>query len=161
MHKKSTLASAMLLVCALVFMGFSSSAQSCNTELSVANDFDVRAAQVNDPTRFSFEITNNSMSSVTYQISSSTSERPCRGEDGERVLGGNVELDHSFFSGGRAMSAITVPARTTATFLMEVSVPRDTPSNRWSCIDVRVVSTSCPMGVVKSVRVFVSNPSEN
>lgn len=162
MYKKSTLASAMLFVYALLSTGYSVFAQACNTDLKVSHDFDVRAAQVDDPTRFTFEITNNSLSAVNYQLTSATADGPCSGDDDTgRSQSGNVELVHSFGSGGRAVSTINVPARSTASFVMEVSVPRGTPSNQWSCIDVRATSSSCPQGIVKTVRVFVSNPDEN
>lgn len=163
MHKKSLLASLMLCVCALVLTPVSGYAQTCNSSIVVKKDRDTRSADTKAGTQFTFELTNSSNSSITYNLRAVQPARSCRQNDKIAGTQLNAALDVGFLTNARqSASNITVPARKTVTFKAVVSVPSGIKPGQWACIEVQANSGDCPDGsVATNVYVLVSDPNDN
>ena len=142
-------------------------AQSCNAELRVEKNRNVKSAASADGTTFLMVLTNKGTRSSTYTLSTESLEKSCAVEDGNaRSASSNVTLDVSINNGeSRSASAVanTVTLRPgqSYNFNVRVNVPKGTPFKQWSCIQVKANSNTCKASEVSTVlKVFVRDPSE-
>lgn len=138
-------------------------AQSCNSELKVSKDRDARSASLNDPTQFQMELTNNSSQTQSYSIETSRYDGTFRVKGvSPSALSSSAKLDVSIFqSSSVANSRISVPARSTVVFQVQVSVPDGTPVNKWGGITVNAVSDACDEGKLSTLlKLFVADSTE-
>lgn len=154
-----------LIIVALVFFigSLSLQAQNCNSELGVYKGRDARSATLNDATKFKLELTNNSSQSQTYEIQSVIFEDPCE-ETGlsNSTNSRSTGLSVSIQLNDSRTSTITVPARSTKSFVAEVSVSSATTFQVWKCVELTAVSSACAKGEARALlKVFLSDPTDN
>lgn len=134
--------------------------QSCNAILSVEKNRNVRSVD-EDGTVFPLELKNTSSSSLSFKLSSIFLESGC---DTKGVNFKNVPLDVEFVSGKNNTinsDNITIGAGQTYSFRVKVNIPKGTPFNRWSCIEIQAFSEKCnSVSDTTTLKVFVPNPSE-
>lgn len=155
-----------LITVALVFFigSFNLQAQQCNSELGVYKDRNARSATLNDATKFKMELTNNSSQSQTYEIQSVIFEDPCEeaGLSGSTNSRNTTGLNVSIQINNARASSITVPARSTKSFVAEVSVASASKFQVWKCVELTAVSNACAKGEAKALlKVFISDPTNN
>ncbi len=152
----------MFIFLTLIFTSFDTFAQSCNSELKVINNRDVRSASVGDPTGFQLELTNNTSSNQTYQIEVTNYDGTFT-VDGKNParLSANSILNTSVHFNNQQSNSLSVPARSTVVFKTSVSVPSGTASNRWGGLEVKAINTACPEGSLSALlKLFVTDNSE-
>ncbi len=153
-----------LIIASLVlFLGsFNTNAQSCNSELGVSKNRSARSATLNDPTRFQMELTNNSSSSQSYEIQTVIFEDPCEAIGTSNTSLRSAELNVEIFSNKAQTSIITVPARSTHSFLAEISVNPGAKLNVWKCVRLIAVSNACSKQEAQQLlKVYISDPTEH
>lgn len=161
--RNSTIGTFLMFMTLAFLSNFSSAyAQSCNTELIVINNRDVRSASENDPTQFQLEILNNSFSSQSYHIEVVNFEGTfkIKGDEPAR-LNPNNDLIASIYQNNSKNNTINVPGRSTIIFQISVSVPIGTPVNHWGGLEVKAINNACQDGTVSALlKLFVTDPSE-
>lgn len=150
-----------LATCAL-FFNVLSYAQNCNTELSILKDRDARSITVNDPTEFRLVLTNNSSKSQNYQIQARDITNTCN-RDGKNIIDSrsNHNLNVAILQNRSNNSSINVPANSSKEFSVKVSAPSNVRYDAWSCIQLVANSAFCGESVTKTIKVFVSDPSDD
>ena len=155
-----------LITVALVFFigSFTLQAQKCNSELGVYKGRNARSATLNDATKFKMELTNNSSQTQTYEIRSVVFDEPCEetGFSDSTNSRNATGLDVSIQINNSRASSITVPPRTTKSFVAEVSISSATKFQVWKCVELKAVSEACAKGEARALlKVFISDPTNN
>lgn len=162
--RTTTLKTIFLFTTLITLFGFSTSyAQTCNSELMVSKNRDARSASENDPTQFQLELTNNSSKAQSYSIETSRYEGSFKVKGiSPSTLTSSAQLDVSILQDrATASSRITVPARSTVAFQVQVSVPKGTPINKWGGVKVNAISDACEEGKISTLlKLFVADPTE-
>lgn len=142
---------------------FQSFGQNCDAKMKVYKGRDMKSATVDMPAKFKVELTNNAASSQTYIIESVNSAKSFTVE--QKVasrLASNYKLNTTINYNGSVGSSITVPARSTVTFLAFVAVPKNTPLDKWGAVELKANSKACGDGSVSALlKVYHRNPDEN
>ena len=139
-------------------------AQSCNAELVVEKNRNVRSAGNADGTTFSVVLTNKGKTASTYTLSTENLEKSCAVEgESSRTSLSNVNLDVSINNSESRSSRgdkVFLKPGESYKFKVRVDVPKGTPFKRWSCIQVKANSNTCKSSEVSTVlKVFVRDPS--
>jgi hypothetical protein len=153
-----------LITASLAFFlsSFTVNAQSCNSELGVTKNRNARSAMVNDPTRFQMELTNNSSISQTYEIEYVVFEDPCEAIGTSNTSVRSSELNVNIISNNAPTNVITVPARSTHSFLAKISVNPGAKLNAWKCVRLIAVSNACSKQEAQQLlKVYISDPTEH
>ena len=136
--------------------------QDCNAELSVHKDRSFKSA-TEDGASFKLTLTNTSSKAATYKLSTTNLDEPCNNTGDRASAESNVKLDVAIQSHTlRAVpnNEITLKSGESYSFSVKVTVPNGTKYNKWSCINVEAKSKSCNSTTVKTLSVFVPEPSE-
>jgi len=151
--------------------------QNCTAELSVNKNRNFESADHLDGTSFTVILKNTSTRSATYTISTNNLLQPCSNtiskninKDRNRSASSNVDLNVSIETNNSKDSnksrkpsrpEIMIAGGQEYRFKVNISVPKETPFNTWSCIEVQARSNNCSSNSVKTVlSVFVTDPSE-
>lgn len=138
--------------------------QNCEADLSVEKDRNYETAN-EDGASFILNLKNTSSKTETYQLSTTNLLEACDNNSSGRSSGAsNVTLDVSIVSMGsrnRSNDGITLNSGETYSFVVQVSVPKGTAYNSWSCIDVIAASKDCSNPAKTTLSVFVADPSED
>ncbi len=154
-------------------------AQSCNAELSVEKNRNSKSAD-EDGAVYDMVLTNTSNAVANYTISIKELAESCSNSNvAYRTSEANVSLDVAI--NGKKMATqnnknslsnnaskafanndkISVKPGQSYNFKVKVTVPKGTPSKRWSCIQVEAKSPSCKGKAASTVlKVFVPDPTE-
>lgn len=161
---KITRFTASVVVCMLC-MAFTTTdafSQNCRAQLSVEKDRNTRSASEGDDTSFWVVLTNNSSKTETYSISTVNLKTSCDNQY-NRTNEPNVPLSVSM-TGNDSRSAFngstSLRPGQSYRFRVDVSVPAGTPFNRWSCIEVQAKTPTCTNPATTTLKVLVSDPSE-
>jgi hypothetical protein len=140
--------------------------QNCSAELSVKKNRNFESA-VEDGASFILVLKNTSSKTATYSLSTTNLLEPCDNENSttknsrRNNVNLNVSIQSNSLSRGIPNNEITLKAGETYNFVVKVTVPKGTPYNSWSCIDVEAQSKNCTSGPAKTtLSVFVPDPSE-
>jgi hypothetical protein len=136
--------------------------QNCTAELSVHKDRSFKSA-AEDGASFKLTLTNTSSKAATYILSTTNLSEPCDNKGGRASTGSNVNLNVSIQSNTlRAIPSneITLKGGESYSFIVKVTVPNGTKTNSWSCINVEAQSKGCLTKAIKTLSVFVPEPSE-
>ncbi|WP_120200954.1 hypothetical protein [Ichthyenterobacterium magnum] len=139
--------------------------KDCKAELSVEKNRSFKSAD-EDGTQFSLVLTNMSLDSKTFYLSAKSLSEPCdnKAKYNKRGSSTNVDLNVSLNSDNvnkSAINKITLRSGQTYKFKVNVSVPKGTPYNTWSCIEIEAKSKDCESKPEKTIlSVFVPDPSE-
>ena len=136
--------------------------QDCKAELSVHKDRSFKSA-AQDGATFKLTLTNTSSKAATYTLSTTNLSEPCDNKGGRATYGSNVNLNVSIQSNTlRAIPSneITLKSGESYSFVVKVTVPDGTKTNSWSCINVEAQSKNCSSKSIKTLSVFVPEPSE-
>jgi hypothetical protein len=162
MQKKYSIKLLITASLVLFFGSISMNAQSCNSKLEVSKNRNARSATVNDPTRFKMELTNNSSSSQSYEIQSVIFEDPCEVIGTSNTSARSSELNVDIISNNAPTTFITVPARSTHSFLAKISVNPGAKLNVWKCVRLVAVSDACSKQEAQQLlKVYIPDPTEN
>ncbi|PVW16332.1 hypothetical protein [Marixanthomonas spongiae] len=163
-----------LLTCTFLFAFFIVSgvnAQSCDATLIVEKNRNSKSAD-EDGAVYDMVLTNTSSASESYTIALKQLEEPCSNSVAYRTTKANVNLDIAINNkkidvknnNGRAVAsgdAVSVNPGQSYKFTVKVTVPKGTPTQRWSCIQVEAKSASCKQGAASTVlKVFVPDLNE-
>lgn len=160
--KSGLVLSPLFVVLVIGMLSMQSIAQNCNSVLKVHSDRDTRAANENDPTTFQLELTNSSSKSISYGIVAVKYGGECKVDKYPSPSDSDINLDVSIMQRGLKSNNLVVPANSTKSFQAMVRVPRNTPINRWSCIEIQANSDGCILGEVSSIiKVFISDYTED
>jgi hypothetical protein len=135
--------------------------QDCNAELSVQKDRNFESA-TEDGANFILILKNTSSKSATYTLSTKNLLEPCYNND-DRSTTANVNLNVSLQTNtlkGASENKITLKSGQEYTFTVNVTVPKGTKYNSWSCIDVEAKSENCSTVTKTTLSVFVPDPTE-
>jgi hypothetical protein len=137
--------------------------QNCDAKMKVYKGRDMKSATVDAPAKFKVELTNNSASSQTYVLESVNSAKSFTVENkAASRLASNYKLSATINHNGLVGSSITVPARSTVTFLALVAVPENAPFNKWGAVELKANNKACGDGALSALlKVFNRNPDEN
>ena len=136
--------------------------QDCKAELSVHKDRSFKSA-AQDGASFKITLTNSSSKAATYTLSTTNLSEPCDTKGGRLSAGSNVNLNVSIQTNTlRAIPSneITLKGGESYSFIVKVTVPDGTKTNSWSCINVEAQSKGCLSKSIKTLSVFVPEPSE-
>jgi hypothetical protein len=136
--------------------------QECSAELSVLKDRSFKSAD-EDGANFIITLKNSSSKTAMYTLSTSHLSEPCDNKGGRASTEGNVNLNVSILTNTlRAIPSneITLKSGQSYSFIVKVTVPEGTRSNSWSCINVQAESKNCSLKSIKTLSVFVPEPSE-
>lgn len=171
----------LLIIIATIYLGLTSIPitnvidlqQNCTAELSVNKNRNFESADHLDGTSFTVILKNTSTRSATYTISTNNLLQTCSNtiskninKDRNRSASSNVDLNVSIETDNSKGSNTSRPEIMIAggqeyRFKVNISVPKETPFNTWSCIEVEARSNNCSSNSVKTVlSVFVTDPSE-
>lgn len=148
----------------LLILGFfflfsaTSFAQNCGITLEVDKGRNSRSVG-EDGTQFVLVLTNTSSSSKSFDISTSLLEKGCT--NGQRSLQSSAVLDLSvvdMHSSLKSASKITVGAKQTYKFKVDVKAPVGTPHSQWGCYEVKAISNNCTTSTV--LKIYVPDSSE-
>ena len=146
-------------------------ASDCSAQLIVEKNRSSKSAD-EDGAQFILVLTNTSSDTRTFNLSSKNLSEPCnnKAQQYNRGTGSkNSVLDVSFQSMGLSRNSmantsnsnIKLNSGESYKFVVNVTVPKGTPYNTWSCIEVEVTSTDCEsLSETKTLSVFVVDPSE-
>lgn len=117
--------------------------KGCRAEFKVEHDRNARSVTP-DGTYYKMEISNFGASSDSYILSSLDVNKSCSNPDGS-LTAMNVFLNIEFLDKSlKPIKEIKVNAGETVTFFAYVTVPKGTPFDKWSCIQVIAKSKVCP-----------------
>jgi hypothetical protein len=143
----------------------------CSAQLVVEKDRSSKSAD-EDGAQFVLVLTNTSRDTRNFSLSTTNLSEPCNNNTTQynRSSGSkNSELEVSFqnVSSNRnssinaSHSNIELSSGESYKFIVNVQVPKGTPYNTWSCIEVEVKSSECEsLSETKTLSVFVVDPSE-
>ncbi len=153
------------VICCLLFAFLFVSgmyAQSCDAQLMVEKNRNSKSAD-EDGAVYNMVLTNTSSAVENYSISVKQLEGSCSNV-AYKTSAANVDLDVAI-SGNAARTSganeISVKPGQSYNFTIKVTVPKGTPSKRWSCIQVEAKSPSCKGKAASTVlKVFVPDVTE-
>jgi hypothetical protein len=135
--------------------------QDCNTELAVEKDRSFKSAD-EDGASFTLILTNTSSKEATYTLSTRNLLEPCNNSY-DKSTAANVNLNVSIQTNtlkGPSENKITLKSGQEYKFVVNVTVPKGTKYNTWSCIDVEAKSENCSAITKTRLSVFVPDPTE-
>jgi uncharacterized membrane protein len=116
--------------------------QTCNADLSAFNNRNSRSTS-SSGTYFKMTITNKGTTSDVYNLSSVNINNSCVNSDGSSNLL-NVNLNISYTDINlNSITTIAINAGETKNFLVHVTIPTNTPLNRWCCTNILATSSIC------------------
>ncbi|GAB5401434.1 MAG: hypothetical protein Aureis2KO_30190 [Aureisphaera sp.] len=142
----------------LILFSTISFAQDCGVTLEVDKGRNSRSVD-EDGTQFVLVLTNTSSSSETFNISTSLIQDGC--SNGKRALQSSAVLDLSIVDmqyKGKSASKISLGAKQTRKFMVDVKAPVGTPHSQWGCYEVKAVSNDCTASTV--LKIYVPDSSE-
>ena len=148
-----------LLILGLFIFSASSFAQNCGVTLEVDKGRNSRSVD-EDGTQFVLVLTNTSSTSKSFDISTSLLKDGC--SNGQKSLQSNAVLNLSVIdmqSRLQSSPKITVGAKQTYKFMIDVKAPQGTPHGQWGCYEVKAVSQGCNTSTI--LKIYVPDPSEN
>jgi len=162
--RKITFKTIFLFTTLITLFGFSNTyGQTCNSELVVSKNRDARSASENDSTQYQLELTNNSSKAQSYSIETSRFDGTFKVKGiSPATLTSSTKLDVTVLQNRSvANSRVSVPARSTVVFQVQVSVPSGTPFNKWGGVKVNAISDACEEGKISTLlKLFVADPTE-
>ena len=143
--------------------------KNCESELTVEKNRNTRSADETG-TSFRLVLKNTSSTTQTYYLSANNAATACTNNSkynqrsaGSKNVSLNVSLEtkNSDHSQRSKLNEITLNSGQSYSFDVYVSVPKNTPYNTWSCIQVEAKSKSCgTLSSKTTLNVYVPDPSE-
>ncbi|WP_040254621.1 hypothetical protein [Psychroserpens mesophilus] len=143
----------------------------CSANLTVEKDRKAKSAD-EDGAQFILILTNTSNGTKTFNLSTKNLSTPCNNKTSQYNRGtnsNNTVLDVSLenissnrnSSPNASTSNVELSSGESYKFIVNVTVPKGTPYNTWSCIEVEVNSEDCEsLSETQTLSVFVVDPSE-
>lgn len=143
----------------------------CSATLVVEKNRSSKSAD-EEGAQFILILTNTSRDTKSFNLSTKNLSEPCNNKTLQYNRGThskNSVLDVSFqsFSASRNRLSnelqpnIKLDSGESYKFIVNVTVPKGTPYNTWSCIEVGAISTDCESTLdTETLSVFVVDPSE-
>lgn len=143
----------------------------CSAQLIVEKDRSFKSAD-EEGAQFILVLTNSSSETKTFNLSSKQLTEPCHNNKSQynRNTGSSnsvldVSIQNNSLNRNNANSSpqldITLNSGESYKFIVNVKVPKGTPFNTWSCIEVEAKSSDCKsLSETKTLSVFVVDPSE-
>ena len=142
----------------------------CSAQLIVEKDRSSKSAD-EDGAQFILVLTNTSKNTKTYNLSSKNLTGSCgnKTQYNRSSSSANNPLDVSFLnndlnrnlSNTSSNSSIVLQSGESYKFIVNAMVPKDTPYNTWSCIEIEAKSTDCEtITETQVLSVYVVDPSE-
>ena len=161
---------ATLIIACLAINISNSQNNDCSAQLIVEKDRSFKSAD-DDGAQFVLVLTNTSRSTKTFNLSSVNLSEPCSNKPQyNRGTGSNNSvLDVSFknstsnrnSANSISSNEIELTSGESYTFIVSVEVPKGTPFNTWSCIEIEAKSKDCiSLSETKTLSVYVADPSE-
>ena len=157
---KSTLKFKLLFFFLLVNTVFAF-AQTCNAKINVIKNRNIRST-TNEGTYYKMSITNNGSNNDEYSLSSYIINTNCENKDGSSSAK-NVVLNVSFEDNNfKPITEIIIHPGKTLTFLAHITVPINTPLERWCCAQITATSKACPSYKISAtLHTLVINSNDN
>ena len=146
------------------------STNDCSAQLIVEKDRSFKSAD-QDGAQFVLVLTNTSRNTKTFNLSTRNLSEPCsnKAQYNRRSSPKNSELDVSFQNSTYNRNSANTPSQNeiqlnsgeSYKFIVSVEVPKGTPFNTWSCIEIEAKSKDCiSLSETKTLSVYVADPSE-
>jgi hypothetical protein len=141
-------------------MAFAQNNLSCNAELKVEKDRNIRSSP-SDGTYYSMVLTNKSTKADLFSLSYQNFNGNCDNPDGSNSSR-NVNLKVDFVDQNlKSINEISLNPGQTVNFYAHINVPKGTVSNSWSCTKVMAESQNCQVfNTTTILRTLVIDSSE-
>lgn len=142
----------------------------CSSQLIVEKNRSSKSAD-EDGAQFILVLTNTSKNSKTYNLSSKNLSGSCgnKTQYNRSANSGNHPLEVSFQNNDLNASrektssnkGIVLKSGESYKFIVNVTAPKDTPYNTWSCIEIEAKSTDCEsVSETEVLSVYVVDPTK-